>query len=67
MPEVSYWFAITFSVVFTFAYFFVRREWVFRQRLTVIMRTDNIATYPEFNDMLFKYWWVWNVDKFPRN
>lgn len=57
------WIAIVGAVVFTLAYFWVRREWVFRERLRLLLGNEDLDHMPEFNDMLFRWWWVWSMEE----
>lgn len=48
------------GVAVTVGYFWIRREWVFRHRVRVLL-TD-LAIYgqlPSFEEMLYARWWEW--------
>ena len=57
------WIAVVGVVVFTLAYFWVRREWVFRERLRLLLGNEDLDRVPAFNDMLFRWWWIWSMEE----
>lgn len=57
------WIAVVGVVVFTLVYFWIRREWVFRERLRLLLRNEDLDSMPGFNEMLFNRWWIWSIDE----
>ena len=50
------------ATAFTVAYFWIRREWVFRKRLCLVLGGLDLDTVPSFDDMLFRWWWCWDMN-----
>lgn len=42
-------------------YLMIRNQWVYEQQLFLIH--NNIDKAPSYNEMLFKYFYIWNIDK----
>lgn len=56
---------ITLMVIAICFYMMARNEWVLRLRMKVI--DENIYAYyamPTYDEMLWKYWWVWSAKYF---
>ena len=46
-------------------YMLARNEWVFRLRMSVIYEnTEAYDAMPTYNEMMYKYWWVWRSKYF---
>lgn len=46
-------------------YFTVRRDWVFRVRVRLLVEEHAPSgVLPSYEDMVFKYWWVWSEEWF---
>lgn len=43
-------------------YNLIRIEWVYQQRTKAIY-SDEYDNLPTFNKMLYKYWYIWDVEK----
>lgn len=41
----------------------LRREWVFRKRIELVMSGNDLSTVVSFNDMLFRFWWIWDANR----
>jgi len=54
-------------IVLVGAYMLVRNAWVLHVRLR-LLHTDQEAygRLPEYGYMLYRRWWVWNINKFVR-
>jgi hypothetical protein len=54
-------FVVAAVVFLGWLYFTVRRDWVFRVRVRVLIEEHSPSgVLPSYEDMVFRYWWVWS-------